>query len=118
MTSSTTSAEINPAVAGTFLVGLDSSGCASLAALGIVRRFDRGSILILQDEPLDRVMIVLAGRVKIGRVEPDGRELMLEIRDPGDLLGELAFIDGGPRVATVTALEPVEALLIPAGALR
>ena len=83
-----------------------------------MRRFPRGSILIFQDEPDDRVMLVLSGRVKVGRVEQDGRELMLEIRDPGDLLGELAFIDGAPRVATVTALEPVEALVMPAGALR
>jgi CRP-like cAMP-binding protein len=83
-----------------------------------VRRFPRGSILIFQDEPDDRVMLVLSGRVKVARVEQDGRELMLQIRDPGDLLGELAFIDGAPRVATVTALEPVEALVMPAAALR
>jgi CRP/FNR family cyclic AMP-dependent transcriptional regulator len=118
MTSSTTSAEINAAVPGTFLAGLHQSEFASLVALGIARRFSRDSILILQGESDDRVMILLAGRVKVGRVEQDGRELMLEIRDPGDLLGELAFVDGGPRVATVTTLEPVEALVMPAGALR
>src|SRR5579885_1608055 len=33
-------------------------------------------------------------------------------RDAGDLLGELAFIDGLPRVATVTALEPVAAVVL------
>jgi CRP/FNR family cyclic AMP-dependent transcriptional regulator len=37
---------------------------------------------------------------------------------PGDLLGELAFIDGEPRMATVTALEPVQALVAPSSALR
>jgi CRP-like cAMP-binding protein len=118
MTSSTTSAETCAAVPGTFLAGLEDAERRDLGALGIVHRFPRGGILIFQDEPDDRVMLVLLGRVKVGRVAQDGRELMLEIRDPGDLLGELAFIDGGPRVATVTALEPVEALVMPAGALR
>jgi CRP-like cAMP-binding protein len=118
MTPSTTSVETYAAVPGSFLAGLEDSERGALAALGIVRRFPRGSILIFQDEPDDRVMLVLSGRVKVGRVEQDGRELMLEIRDPGDLLGELAFIDGAPRVATVTALEPVHALVMPAAALR
>jgi CRP-like cAMP-binding protein len=43
---------------------------------------------------------------------------MLSIRDAGDLLGELSFIDGQPRVATVTALEAVEALVTPAQMFR
>ena len=43
---------------------------------------------------------------------------MLSIRDPGDLLGELAFIDRQPRSATVTALEPVNALRLTASAFR
>ena len=37
--------------------------------------------------------------------------MLLSIRDPGDVLGELALIDGLPRIATVTALEPVDALV-------
>jgi CRP-like cAMP-binding protein len=43
---------------------------------------------------------------------------MLSIRDPGDLLGELAFIGSKPRVATVTALESARAIVIPAEAFR
>jgi len=43
---------------------------------------------------------------------------VLGIRDPGDLVGELAFIDGGPRTASVTALDEVEAVVIPATSFR
>ena len=35
------------------------------------------------------------------------------MRGPGALLGELSAVDGGPRSATVTALEPVTALVVP-----
>jgi CRP-like cAMP-binding protein len=48
-------------------------------------------------------------------VSEDGKEVVLAIRGPGDLLGELSAIDGEPRSATGVALEPVEALVIPAG---
>jgi CRP-like cAMP-binding protein len=105
-------------VGGTFLASLTDAECAALHGIGVVRSHERGDVLMFQGDTDDRMTILLDGRVKVARVEQDGRELMLDIRDPGDLLGELAFIDGGQRVATVTALEPVRALVTPALALR
>ncbi len=71
-----------------------------------------------QDELDERVMVLLKGRVKVSSVDRDGRETILGIRDPGDLLGELGFIDRQPRIASVTALEVVLALAVPAQAFR
>jgi CRP/FNR family transcriptional regulator, cyclic AMP receptor protein len=105
-------------VDGSFLAGLDSAQQARLEEIGVKRDFSAGSVLMFQSETDDRVMILLAGRVKVTRLEHDGRELLLSIRDPGDLLGELAFIGREPRVATVTALEPVTALVLPATVFR
>src|SRR5437763_1111527 len=104
--------------ADSFLAGLNEGERQALLEIGLRRSFPRGAVLIYQDEPDDRVMIVLAGRVKVARLDHDGHELILSIRDPGELLGELAFIDGHPRVATVTALEPVEAVVMLAAKLR
>lgn len=101
-------------VHGTFLASLADAECEELRALGVSREFQRGAVLVFQHEPGERVMLLLAGRVKVTRVGEDGRETMLSIRDPGDVLGELAFIDGQPRLATATALERVRALVIPA----
>ncbi|HEY0516016.1 MAG TPA: Crp/Fnr family transcriptional regulator [Solirubrobacteraceae bacterium] len=103
---------------GTFLAGLSAAERESLGAIGFVASYPRGSMLMFQEEPDDRVMALLAGRVKTARLDGDGREVLLSVRDPGDLLGELAFIDGGPRTATVTALEPVRTLVMPAAAFR
>ena len=103
---------------GTFMAQLSESERQALLELGVRRRFPHGTVLMYQLEPDERVMFILAGRVKIGRVDGRGRELLLTISDPGDMLGELAFVDRGPRVATVTALEPVEALVTPSQALR
>jgi CRP-like cAMP-binding protein len=73
---------------------------------------------MFEREPGERVMLLTAGRVKAARVGADGHESLLGIRDPGDVIGELAFIDSQPRSATVTALDPVEAIVIPAQVFR
>jgi CRP/FNR family transcriptional regulator, cyclic AMP receptor protein len=108
-------AEVAP---GTFRAMLDPQEWATLYTLGVPRSFPRGSVLMFEHDPGDRVMILIAGRVKVWRVEEEGHEVVLSIRDPGDVLGELAFIDGQPRTATVTALERVEALVISEHAFR
>ena len=105
-------------VADTFLARLDESERAALSDIGIARAFPRRSMLMFEHEPGDRVMVLLAGRVKVSRVAEDGHDLLFSIRDPGDVVGELAFVDGQPRIATVSALEPVHALVIPVQALR
>jgi CRP-like cAMP-binding protein len=110
--------DVGAPVAGTFMAGLTDAERDALVGVGVMRTFARDAVLMFQDEPDDRVMVLRDGRVKVARIEQDGRELMLSIRDPGDLLGELAFIDGEPRVATVTALEPVRAVVIPALVMR
>ncbi|HEY7933442.1 MAG TPA: Crp/Fnr family transcriptional regulator [Solirubrobacteraceae bacterium] len=106
------------AVSGTFLALLDPPERDALHSLGIRRAFPRGVALMFQHEPGERVMLLLAGRVKVTRVAGDGREMLLSIRDPGDVLGELALIDDEPRLATVTALEPVQALIISPSTFR
>jgi CRP-like cAMP-binding protein len=73
---------------------------------------------MFQNEPDDRIMVLLDGRVKVTRTDEHGRDLLLSIRDPGDVLGELAFIDGQSRVASVTALDPAQALVMPAAIFR
>jgi len=103
---------------GTFLASLNSDEREALNGLGLRRSFPRGTVLMFQNEPDGRVMLLLAGRVKVTRLDHDGHEILLSIRDPGDVLGELALIDGLPHVATVTALEPVEALVTTAETFR
>lgn len=52
------------------------------------------------------MLLCLAGRSKVVYAEPDGREVLLAVRGPGDVLGEFSGRDGLPRSATVQAIEP------------
>ncbi|HVE68613.1 MAG TPA: Crp/Fnr family transcriptional regulator [Solirubrobacteraceae bacterium] len=107
-----------PAESSGFLGALTGAERAALAGLGASREFDRGATVFHQREDSDRVVVVRAGRVKISTVTGEGREVVLAFRGPGDLLGEQSAIDGEPRSATVTALEPVEALVVAASDFR
>jgi CRP-like cAMP-binding protein len=106
------------AVSGTFLSLLDDAERAALLELGTHRGFPRGAVLMYEGEPGERAMILEEGRVKVTRIEPGGHETMLSIRDPGDVVGEVSLIDERPRLATVTALERVRALVIASSVFR
>jgi CRP/FNR family cyclic AMP-dependent transcriptional regulator len=105
-------------VAGTFLSRLTPEERVDVEALGRRTSFPRGSVIMFEGEPEERLILILAGRVKVTRSGPEGRELILGIRDPGDLLGELAFIDRAPRSATVSALEPMQTLIMTGSRFR
>ena len=101
-----------------FLPALNPAEQDALRARAMIRTFPRGSALFHERQTADRVLVVLEGCVKLSRLSEGGKEVVLAIRGPGDLLGELAAIDGEPRSATATALEPVEAMSVAASDFR
>ena len=86
---------------------------AALEAAGRRQRYPRDAVIFREGSTSASVIIVLSGRVKVSSDTASGTEVVLAVRGPGALLGELSAIDGGPRSATVTALEPVTALAVP-----
>ena len=101
-----------------FLDALTDEERAWLEQRGVRRSFPQGHALFHERQVSDRVMIVLEGRVKIASSTDDGKERVLAFRGPGEALGELSAIDGRPRSASVTAVDPVEALVVPTAAFR
>lgn len=97
---------------------LDEGERHALERRGRRVRFPAGTRILHQGEPGDRVVLILGGRAKISYTTRAGRELVLRICGPGELVGELAVIDDRTRLGSVVALEPVEALVVPASELR
>ena len=75
----------------------------SLIALGVPQEFPPGKNLIHQGERGTRVYVLLDGVAKITGNTIDGKSVLIDIRVSGELFGEMAVLDGGPRSATVTA---------------
>jgi CRP/FNR family transcriptional regulator, cyclic AMP receptor protein len=98
-----------------FLSRLPARAVAEFEQLGARRRFPAGSILFLEGDRAHEVFVITAGAVKISVSSAEGREVVLDVFEPGVFVGELAVIDQGPRSATVTALSPVEVITIAAG---
>lgn len=98
----------------TFLDALGSEDAAELRRRATVRSFKRGAPLAHVGQVGDRVLVIVSGHVKVVRPTEQGRDVMLALRGPGDLVGEQAALDGEPRSASIVALEPVEALALTA----
>lgn len=96
-----------------FLDSLTPAESAALESRGIRRTYARGHALFHEHGAADRVLVLLSGFVKLSRLSEDGREVILAIRGPGDLIGEQSAVDGQPRSATATALDQVTALVLP-----
>ncbi len=87
---------------------------AALQAGGSWGEFLPGTNLFAQHDTSDHVAIIWSGYTKVVTGTEAGREVVLALRGPGDVVGEMVSIGGGRRSATVTAIERVEALLIDA----
>ncbi|MFF0789444.1 Crp/Fnr family transcriptional regulator [Streptomyces spiralis] len=97
---------------------LDAPARSALRTVGRVTAYPAREHLMHQDDLTDHLLVVGDGCVKVTSVSAAGYQAVLALRGPGDLIGEQAGLDGGPRSATVTALTPVHALVIPAGGFR
>jgi CRP-like cAMP-binding protein len=80
---------------------------------------------VAKSEPILRVgaagddaLIVFAGRVKLVAYGAENREVVLAIRGPGELVGEMAALGGQRRTATVIAVDDVEVGILRAETLR
>jgi CRP-like cAMP-binding protein len=89
-----------------------------LEAVGVRRRYQAGTSLWFDGAPSTHTLIMLAGLVKVTRTSIDGREVIIELRGSGNILGELAAIDSSPRSAAITVIEEVDALVIQASDFR
>jgi CRP-like cAMP-binding protein len=91
----------------------ESALLRELGGDGVRRRFRKGEALFSEGDVSDRVLVLESGWVKISFSSPSGRETVLGLCGPGELLGELSTLDGSPRSAGAIALEEVEALVVP-----
>ncbi|MFF7588103.1 Crp/Fnr family transcriptional regulator [Kitasatospora purpeofusca] len=83
---------------------LGADDLRTLHSLGTRRVYAHNEALMIEGEPGDRVVVLLTGWVKVVAATEDDGEALLAIRQPGELVGELAVLDGEPRSASVLAV--------------
>lgn len=75
-----------------------------LVALSHTKHFARNRVLFSKGEPGDCVYLIVSGRIAIETVSEDGKVALLNLLEPGDMVGEIAAIDGKERTAGARAL--------------
>jgi CRP/FNR family cyclic AMP-dependent transcriptional regulator len=73
---------------------------------------DKAGILFSQGDESDGLYIIKSGRVKVFISDDSGKEMMIAVLGPGEVVGEIASLDGERRTASVAAVEPATVLHI------
>lgn len=91
----------------------------SVMALGHRKEYPADAPLLTEGDRTGHVVIMIRGWATVSRTTDRGAtRLILGLRGPGELLGEMAALDNHPRSATVRALGTVEATVIGGDAFR
>ncbi|WP_131740539.1 Crp/Fnr family transcriptional regulator [Actinomadura roseirufa] len=93
---------------------LDTAQRTALRETARPRLFQPRAPLCYQGDESDHIIIIEAGWAKVTSATAGGHEVVLAVRGPGDLVCESAVLGSRERSATVTALGPVRALVVPA----
>jgi CRP-like cAMP-binding protein len=84
----------------------------ALLARSRVENKRANELIFRKDSPGHGLMAVLSGQVKISMLSSNGREVVLNIINPGEIFGEMALLDGKSRSADATAMTACELLII------
>jgi len=92
--------------------GLAAATLERVVQLATRRSYEEGATVFLRGDPGDALFGVMTGRVRISASRAGGKEVFLNIMEPGDAFGEIALLDGSPRTATATAMARSELMIL------
>jgi CRP-like cAMP-binding protein len=87
--------------------GMPERAVEAIAGLATETTYAAGEPIVREGDPGETFIILVSGSAQVERHARPIADL-----GPGDFLGEISLVDGGPRTATVIATEPVGALVV------
>lgn len=96
--------------------GLPPDQQKDLANIALEKSFERGRTIFSEGEPAHGFFVVMAGKVKIFKISPDGKEQILHIFGPGEPFAEVPVFEGRPFPAHAVALEDSKFIFFPRSA--
>ena len=100
-----------------YFTGLSEEEIKQIDKALVERSFAKGQILFLDGEQCQGLYLVAAGRVRIFKTSPEGREIVMLIARPGDSFSDAPAFDGGPNIMSASASEPSTVYIVPRQAL-
>jgi CRP-like cAMP-binding protein len=96
-----------------FFRRLSAEDLERLATIAVAKTYEKGDVVFAQGEEPRHLHTISSGRVKVVKLVPSGKELILEILGAGDPLGAVVAYEDRPYPATAVALERTVCLLLP-----
>ena len=93
--------------------GVDDATLAALGASAVRRAWESGTVLFQRGDAGEYLLALTSGRVRLSVSAANGKELVLRHMGPGEVLGEFSLIDGQPRSADATVVEPSSGIILP-----
>lgn len=91
---------------------LEEKDLLRVVKLGTSQKYKKGNIVVLEQESGAALFVIITGKVKVVRMDEDGREVILSMFGPGEFFGEMALLDGLARSASVVATVKSELFMI------
>lgn len=93
------------ALPSAFFAGLETPDLEALGSAMFQRSYPAGQIVLLEGAASSVLYVVQAGRLKLFKTSPRGREQVLRLLRPGDMFNEVAVFDEGPNPASAQTIE-------------
>jgi CRP/FNR family transcriptional regulator, cyclic AMP receptor protein len=95
-----------------FFTGLDGRIVERLVPHALTRKVKRGTLLFRKGDAGSNLYAVCAGAVRVSAPSDQGKDAIFNLIVPGEIFGEIAFLDGGPRSADAVMIESGELMVI------
>ena len=92
--------------------GLDSRIVERLVLHALTRKVKRGTLLFRKGDAGRNLYAVCAGAVRVSAPSDQGKDAIFNLIVPGEIFGEVAFLDGGPRTADAVMIESGELMVV------
>ena len=89
-----------------------SAHLEKIIALSRLLTLSAGQSVFARADAGEEMFVVLSGRLKVSVCDREGHDIVLGVVGPGEILGEIAMLDGLGRSAGATTLAPSELLVI------
>ncbi len=95
-----------------FLSDLNDEELGVLAGVLKEKEYPIGATVFKEGENGQSLYIIKKGEVKACKTTPEGDLLTLMLHKDGDIFGEMAFLDGKPRSATIVAIADTKTYIL------
>jgi CRP/FNR family transcriptional regulator, cyclic AMP receptor protein len=91
---------------------LEEKDLLKIVKLGTRQKYKKGNLVLLEQESGAALFVIISGKVKVVRMDEEGREVILSLFGPGEFFGEMSLLDGLARSASVVATVKSELFMI------